>query len=179
MSGVTLNKALKKYGDVQVIGVDRDIKDGEFCVFVGPSGCGKSTLLRRIAGLEDATSGQGSTGGRDVTDDQVEAITLTDKIVVLCAGHIEQVGSPMDLYQNPDNRFVAGFIGSPSMNFMGGVVDCGKVRIPALNGQVIETARPAQGSGDGRFTSAEPQTPRRWNLAHRGRYFGTAGRCCL
>ena len=57
MSGVTLNKAVKFYGDVQAIhGVDLQIADGEFCVFVGPSGCGKSTLLRMIAGLEE-TSG--------------------------------------------------------------------------------------------------------------------------
>jgi lactose/L-arabinose transport system ATP-binding protein len=48
-----------------------------------------------------------------VTHDQVEAMTLADKIVVLRAGRIEQVGAPMDLYRDPDNRFVAGFIGSP------------------------------------------------------------------
>ena len=52
-----------------------------------------------------------------VTHDQVEAMTLADKIVVLKAGKIEQVGSPMDLYFNPVNKFVAGFIGSPKMNF--------------------------------------------------------------
>ena len=53
-----------------------------------------------------------------VTHDQVEAMTLADKIVVLNAGRVEQVGRPMDLYNDPGNAFVAGFIGSPKMNFL-------------------------------------------------------------
>lgn len=53
-----------------------------------------------------------------VTHDQVEAMTLADKIVVLRKGYIEQVGAPLELYDNPNNLFVAGFIGSPSMNFL-------------------------------------------------------------
>jgi multiple sugar transport system ATP-binding protein len=53
-----------------------------------------------------------------VTHDQIEAMTLADKIVVLNAGRVEQVGSPLDLYNKPVNRFVAGFIGSPKMNFL-------------------------------------------------------------
>ena len=57
-----------------------------------------------------------------VTHDQVEAMTMADKIVVLRDGAIEQVGAPLDLYRKPDNLFVAGFIGSPSMNFFGGKV---------------------------------------------------------
>jgi multiple sugar transport system ATP-binding protein len=55
-----------------------------------------------------------------VTHDQVEAMTMADKIVVLHAGHIEQVGSPLDLYRAPKNLFVAGFIGSPKMNLIKG-----------------------------------------------------------
>src|SRR5690606_12403830 len=55
-----------------------------------------------------------------VTHDQVEAMTMADKIVVLNAGRIEQVGSPLDLYHKPRNLFVAGFIGSPKMNFIDG-----------------------------------------------------------
>ena len=55
-----------------------------------------------------------------VTHDQVEAMTMADKIVVLRAGRIEQAGSPLELYRNPANRFVAGFIGSPKMNFIEG-----------------------------------------------------------
>jgi multiple sugar transport system ATP-binding protein len=53
-----------------------------------------------------------------VTHDQVEAMTMADKIVVLNSGVVEQVGAPLDLYNNPRNRFVAGFIGSPKMNFL-------------------------------------------------------------
>ena len=55
-----------------------------------------------------------------VTHDQVEAMTMADKIVVLHAGHIEQVGSPLELYSRPRNTFVAGFIGSPKMNLLTG-----------------------------------------------------------
>lgn len=57
-----------------------------------------------------------------VTHDQIEAMTLADKIVVLSEGRIEQVGSPQQLYRNPANRFVAGFIGSPKMNFIDATV---------------------------------------------------------
>jgi multiple sugar transport system ATP-binding protein len=57
-----------------------------------------------------------------VTHDQVEAMTLGDRIVVMNAGHIQQIGAPLDLYERPANRFVAGFIGSPAMNFMEGTV---------------------------------------------------------
>ncbi len=83
-----------------------------------------------------------------VTHDQVEAMTLADKIVVLRAGNVEQVGSPMDLYRNPDNRFVAGFIGSPGMNFLEGVVEGVGVRVPALEGLEISTglSLPSEGT---------------------------------
>ena len=272
MSGVTLRNTFKKYGEVQVIhGVDLDIDDGEFCVFVGPSGCGKSTLLRMIAGLEETTKGLIQIGNRDVTEadpadrgvamvfqtyalyphmtvaenmgfglkmtghpksevqekvaeasrilkleeyldrkpkalsggqrqrvaigraivrgpevflfdeplsnldaelrvdmrveiarlhkeigatmiyvthDQVEAMTLADKIVVLRDGYVEQVGRPMDLYHDPDNKFVAGFIGSPAMNFLVGFVKSGQITVPALSDHMIETSvqLPAEGT---------------------------------
>ena len=58
-----------------------------------------------------------------VTHDQVEAMTMADRIVVLRAGVVEQVGSPMELYRKPRNVFVAGFIGSPRMNLLGGVLE--------------------------------------------------------
>ncbi|MEM0899002.1 MAG: sn-glycerol-3-phosphate ABC transporter ATP-binding protein UgpC [Pseudomonadota bacterium] len=67
-----------------------------------------------------------------VTHDQVEAMTLADKIVVLRSGRVEQVGSPLELYNNPDNEFVAGFIGSPKMNFLNAKVsgfDDGKASV--------------------------------------------------
>jgi lactose/L-arabinose transport system ATP-binding protein len=271
MSGVTLSNITKKYGEVQVIhGIDLEIKDGEFCVFVGPSGCGKSTLLRMVAGLEDTTGGAISIGARDVTredparrgvamvfqtyalyphmtvqenmgfglrmngypkaeiaqkvaeasrilklddylkrkpaalsggqrqrvsigraivrgpevflfdeplsnldaelrvemrveiarlhkeigatmiyvtHDQVEAMTLADKIVVLRGGVIEQVGAPMDLYRDPDNKFVAGFIGSPAMNFLSAVVRDGLVDVPGLETSVdLPVTLPAEGT---------------------------------
>jgi len=57
-----------------------------------------------------------------VTHDQIEAMTMADKIVVMNAGKVEQIGSPLDLYDNPANLFVAGFIGSPAMNMLAGKV---------------------------------------------------------
>ncbi len=62
-----------------------------------------------------------------VTHDQVEAMTMADRIVVLNKGHIEQVGSPLDLYNRPTSLFVAGFIGSPKMNFVTGA-EAGKLK---------------------------------------------------
>ena len=64
-----------------------------------------------------------------VTHDQIEAMTMADKIVVLRDGLVEQVGTPLDLYDNPANQFVAGFIGSPAMNFLPGTVNGGKIAL--------------------------------------------------
>jgi multiple sugar transport system ATP-binding protein len=242
MAQIRLEKVTKSFGKIQIIkGVDLDIGQREFVVFVGPSGCGKSTLLRLVAGLEDITSGRLFIDGRQVNDlppsergismvfqsyalyphmsvyenmafglklantekgavesrvreaarilqldhlldrkprqlsggqrqrvaigraivrnprvflfdeplsnldaalrvqmrieiaklhhsmdatmiyvthDQVEAMTLADRIVVLDAGRVMQFGSPLELYHHPANKFVAGFIGSPKMNFL-------------------------------------------------------------
>ena len=247
MASLQLKQLVKSFGETKVIhGVDLQVDDGEFVVFVGPSGCGKSTLLRLICGLEEATSGELLLDGQRVNDvraadrglamvfqsyalyphmtvfqnmafglqnigtsreavqakvdgaakllqldallqrkptqlsggqrqrvaigraivrepkiflfdeplsnldaelrvsmrgeitalhrrlgatmiyvthDQVEAMTMADKIVVLRAGKIEQIGSPLDLYNRPANRFVAGFIGSPRMNFLPATLD--------------------------------------------------------
>ncbi|MDP6967507.1 MAG: sn-glycerol-3-phosphate ABC transporter ATP-binding protein UgpC [Gammaproteobacteria bacterium] len=75
-----------------------------------------------------------------VTHDQVEAMTMADKIVVLRAGNIEQVGSPLELYNNPVNKFVAGFIGSPGMNFLKGQIVNDQVVVPALGNMVMPTS---------------------------------------
>ncbi|MDC0430186.1 sn-glycerol-3-phosphate ABC transporter ATP-binding protein UgpC [Candidatus Thioglobus sp.] len=248
MAEIKLESIYKNYDEVGVIkGVDIEIHDGEFVVFVGPSGSGKSTLLRMIAGLEDISSGllmidgeemndvppskrelamvfqsyalyphmtvfdnlafglkiskvekheikdrvnkvaevlqihdyldrlpkQLSGGQRQrvaigraiirepkvflfdeplsnldsalrsdmrvelselheklnatmiyVTHDQIEAMTLADKIVVLNNGLVEQIDTPTELYNHPKTEFVAGFIGSPTMNFLrGDIVD--------------------------------------------------------
>ena len=246
MAELRMRNVVKRYGPTAVIhGVNLDVDDGEFVVFVGPSGCGKSTLLRMISGLEAVSEGELEIGGRRVNDvsaadrglamvfqsyalyphmtvyqnmafglenigtpraeieakvgaaakllqldallerrptqlsggqrqrvaigraivrepaiflfdeplsnldaelrvqmrteitalhrrlrttmiyvthDQVEAMTMADKIVVLRGGRIEQVGAPLDLYNAPANRFVAGFMGSPRMNFVAGRV---------------------------------------------------------
>ena len=81
-----------------------------------------------------------------VTHDQVEAMTLADKIVVMNSGRIEQIGSPLELYDRPVNRFVAGFIGSPQMNFLPVLgrqdgflqVPGGRLRVDGANGDVAE-----------------------------------------
>ncbi|SKC85642.1 ABC-type sugar transport system, ATPase component [Burkholderia sp. YR290] len=242
MSAVHLQQIRKAFAGTDVLkGVDIDVKEHEFLVFVGPSGCGKSTLLRSIAGLERIDSGRVVIEGEDVTElepsergvamvfqsyalyphmsvyeniafglrmiklpeaqikervhraadilqigqllerrpralsggqrqrvaigrsivrepkvflfdeplsnldaalrvqmrleliklhkqlnatmiyvthDQTEAMTMADRIVVLNHGEVEQIGSPLELYRTPRNRFVAGFIGSPKMNFL-------------------------------------------------------------
>ncbi len=86
-----------------------------------------------------------------VTHDQIEAMTMADKIVVMHDGIVEQIGTPLDLYDKPDNLFVAGFIGSPAMNFLKG-----KVRVNGVVGfrrarraSSCRSAR-APGSSDGR-----------------------------
>jgi multiple sugar transport system ATP-binding protein len=242
MAYLELQGIEKEFGNVRVIrGIDLQINQGEFVVFVGPSGCGKSTLLRLIAGLEETSGGKLRLDGRDITDepsskrdlamvfqsyalyphmsvfenmsfalklakvdeaviqekvgraakilnltsylertpkelsggqrqrvaigraivrapkvflfdeplsnldaalrgqtrieiaklhrdlgattiyvthDQVEAMTLADRVVVLRDGVIEQVGTPLELYDRPANQFVAQFIGTPQMNMV-------------------------------------------------------------
>jgi multiple sugar transport system ATP-binding protein len=93
-----------------------------------------------------------------VTHDQVEAMTMADKIVVLNKGIIEQVGRPLDLYHHPRNRFVAGFIGSPSMNFLSGTIaraDSNGVEVE-LNGggRTMVRCQPPRGAPGGDLAGA-------------------------
>ena len=86
-----------------------------------------------------------------VTHDQVEAMTMADRIVVLRGGRVEQIGTPLDLYNRPANRFVAGFIGSPQMNFLTGrvvtVSSAGtQVELDAGQGHASDVALPVTGS---------------------------------
>src|SRR4029077_3311287 len=89
-----------------------------------------------------------------VTHDQVEAMTLGDRIVVLADGRIQQIGRPIDLYQNPVNRFVAGFIGTPAMNFLDGTLASEGGRLYFST----EAARLNRQSGTAAVASTEPVT---------------------
>jgi lactose/L-arabinose transport system ATP-binding protein len=92
-----------------------------------------------------------------VTHDQVEAMTLADKIVVLRAGRVEQVGRPLDLYHDPDNRFVAGFIGSPAMNFVQATAEKGALRAPGLAEGTIPSSVALPGGGAKVSVGLRPQ----------------------
>jgi multiple sugar transport system ATP-binding protein len=82
-----------------------------------------------------------------VTHDQIEAMTMADKIVVMNAGNVEQIGAPLELYDHPVNLFVAGFIGSPAMNFVKGRIEAGAFRTEG--GEALPLPRGPNGS-DGR-----------------------------
>jgi multiple sugar transport system ATP-binding protein len=86
-----------------------------------------------------------------VTHDQTEAMTLGDRVAVMRSGVLQQVGEPPELYERPRNLFVAGFIGSPAMNFMPGKLDGDRVRLPLGELQLSPEARGALGDrgGDG------------------------------
>ena len=83
-----------------------------------------------------------------VTHDQIEAMTMADRIVVMQAGRVEQIGSPLDLYDRPANQFVAGFIGSPAMNFLPGTIEPGGFR--SADGSMWPLPASAAGIGDRR-----------------------------
>jgi multiple sugar transport system ATP-binding protein len=88
-----------------------------------------------------------------VTHDQIEAMTLADRIVVMNNRKIEQIGAPMEIYDRPATRFVAGFVGSPAMNFLDAVLERGATNIVArvANGIAVETAVTADQLGDGKY----------------------------
>ncbi len=103
-----------------------------------------------------------------VTHDQIEAMTMADKIVVMHGGRVEQIGAPLDLYDRPVNQFVAGFIGSPAMNFLSGRIEAGAfhadgVVLPLANG--CGTARGGSSTASVRSIGGWPATawpPRCW-----------------
>jgi multiple sugar transport system ATP-binding protein len=80
-----------------------------------------------------------------VTHDQIEAMTMADRIVVMNGGRVEQVGSPLELYDTPANLFVADFIGSPSMNFIEGVLEEDRSSVRTANG--MKLTAPVNGAG--------------------------------
>ena len=88
-----------------------------------------------------------------VTHDQIEAMTMADKIVVMQGGHIEQVGSPLELYDTPANKFVASFIGSPSMNLIDGAVRRDGEQVFVETSGVRLPVRDAEGMSEGRPVS--------------------------
>ncbi|WP_349367754.1 sn-glycerol-3-phosphate ABC transporter ATP-binding protein UgpC [Salinarimonas sp.] len=91
-----------------------------------------------------------------VTHDQIEAMTMADKIVVMHDGIVEQIGAPLDLYDRPDNMFVAGFIGSPAMNFIAGRIESDGFHAAA--GAVLPLANgPAASSGRGAVYGVRPE----------------------
>ncbi|WP_322417871.1 ABC transporter ATP-binding protein [Mesorhizobium huakuii] len=104
-----------------------------------------------------------------VTHDQTEAMTLADRIVVLRAGHIEQIGRPLDLYDDPDNLFVAGFVGSPKMNFIKAqIVGCDAHGVVIeLAGQETRITQPLAG--------AAPEAGSKVIVGVRPEHFGSAG----
>jgi multiple sugar transport system ATP-binding protein len=92
-----------------------------------------------------------------VTHDQVEAMTLGDRVAVMRAGVLQQVGTPAELYDNPANLFVAGFIGSPAMNFMPATVEGGTVKLPMAEVQLPQSVMEKIGDTDGLIAGVRPE----------------------
>jgi multiple sugar transport system ATP-binding protein len=96
-----------------------------------------------------------------VTHDQTEAMTLGDRIAVMRSGVLQQVGSPADLYSRPQNLFVAGFIGSPSMNFLPGTLGEGGVQLPIgtipLSDHLRSRLGPSVGTGQQVIAGLRPE----------------------
>ena len=92
-----------------------------------------------------------------VTHDQTEAMTLGDRIAVMRAGVLQQVGTPAELYDNPTNIFVAGFIGSPAMNFMPASVEGDMVKLPMVDAPLPRDAIEKIGGTDGLIAGIRPE----------------------
>jgi multiple sugar transport system ATP-binding protein len=89
-----------------------------------------------------------------VTHDQIEAMTMADKIVVMNSGNVEQIGAPLELYDHPNNLFVAGFIGSPAMNFLQGRIEGGSFR--AAGGAALPLPGRTNGSAGANGAEGKP-----------------------
>ncbi|PWJ88471.1 carbohydrate ABC transporter ATP-binding protein (CUT1 family) [Mesorhizobium loti] len=110
-----------------------------------------------------------------VTHDQTEAMTLADRIVVLRAGHVEQIGRPLDLYDNPDNQFVAGFVGSPKMNFINGRIvghDARGVVVELAGQEKTRIVQPLTGAAP---EAGGPKIGSKVIVGVRPEHFGNAG----
>jgi len=92
-----------------------------------------------------------------VTHDQTEAMTLGDRVAVMRSGVLQQVGSPMDLYNNPKNLFVAGFIGSPAMNFMPAHVEGDTLKLPMADVRLPDELRGKLGEGEPVIAGIRPE----------------------
>jgi multiple sugar transport system ATP-binding protein len=92
-----------------------------------------------------------------VTHDQTEAMTLGDRVAVMRAGVLQQVGSPQELYDTPHNIFVAGFIGSPAMNFMPAQVEGATAKLPMVEARVNEAVSRAASGGKGLIAGIRPE----------------------
>ena len=120
-----------------------------------------------------------------VTHDQTEAMTLGDRVAVMRAGRLQQVGSPMELYNHPLNLFVAGFIGSPAMNFMPATVEGDTVKLPIGDVRLPQEVRERVGdvrrqAADRRHPAGELRGRRRWSATTRStaaRPSGRTSRC--
>src|SRR5438067_2163508 len=123
MASVTYDHVVKRYtADITVVkDFNVEIKDKEFMVLVGPSGCGKSTALRMLAGLETVTEGQIRIGERVVNDvaakDRDIAMVFQSYALYPHMSVYDNMAFPLQM-KHPPNRFVAGFIGTPTMNFV-------------------------------------------------------------
>jgi multiple sugar transport system ATP-binding protein len=92
-----------------------------------------------------------------VTHDQTEAMTLGDRVAVMRAGVLQQVASPQELYDDPANIFVAGFIGSPAMNFMPAQVEGGRAKLPMVEAAVADGVQQAAAGGQGVIAGIRPE----------------------
>ncbi|MEA2398244.1 MAG: multiple sugar transport system ATP-binding protein [Thermoleophilaceae bacterium] len=92
-----------------------------------------------------------------VTHDQTEAMTLGDRVAVMRAGVLQQVGSPQELYESPANIFVAGFIGSPAMNFMPAQIEGATAKLPMVEARVDEAVSRAASGGKGLIAGIRPE----------------------